>query len=233
MDYILHSKLVERLYEARIDARPLPRDFINDLIVLTRNGVYPEGWGSHGKGIQTRAETEEIHRNLATMTATPDHVGDSGFKFGRKSEAELVGVKPELVTMARVALQYSSQDFMIFDGLRTPEEQAEYVRKGMSRTLNSKHLKQADGFSHAIDCVPVVGTIPKWDWKLIYPVVRAVDRAATALGIADQIRWGGAWDRTLADFGGDELAYQREVEAYANRHPGKDFLDGPHFEWVN
>ncbi len=215
MDYMLHSEFMKRVCEVCTFATS------DSILKWSRNGVRPEGYGP-------TAESKSVHLNFQSDTDF-----DSGFKFGRKSEAELVGVKPELVTLARVALQYSSQDFMIFDGLRTPEEQAEYVRKGMSRTLNSKHLKQADGFSHAIDCVPVVGTIPKWDWRLIYPVVRAVDRAATALGFADQIRWGGAWDRTLADFGGDELAYQREVEAYANRHPGRDFLDGPHFEWVS
>jgi len=63
-----------------------------------------------------------------------------------------------------------------------------------------------------------------------------MDQAATELGIAHLITWGGAWDRKLSDFGGNERAYQAEVEAYKIRHPGKDFIDGPHFEiekgWV-
>lgn len=158
---------------------------------------------------------------------------DSGFVFGRKSKAELEGVKPELVAVAGLALKYSTQDFMIYDGLRTIEEQKSYVAKGTSKTMKSKHLKQADGFSHAFDAVPVVKALPKWDWKLIFPIVAAVDRAATELGYADKIRWGGAWDRTLADFGGKLEDYERETQLYAQRNPGKDFLDGPHFEWVD
>ena len=158
---------------------------------------------------------------------------DNCFRFGPKSRAELVGVHPQLVKLAHLALRLSTQDFMIFDGLRTEEEQRGLVRKGASRTMKSYHLKQKDGYSHAIDCVPVVGATPKWDWNLIYPVVKAVDEAATELGIADRIVWGGAWDRRLSDFGGDIHAYQHECEAYAMRHPGKDFLDGPHFQWMD
>lgn len=157
---------------------------------------------------------------------------DSGFKFGRKSETELVGVKPELVNIARLALKLSTQDFMIFDGLRTLEEQKAYVAKGTSKTLNSKHLKQSDGYSHAIDCVPVNSNgLPVWDWNLIWPVAFAVDEAATRLGFAKNIVWGGAWDRRLSDFGGNAQLYKKETELYAQRNPGKSFLDGPHFEW--
>lgn len=189
-----------------------------DLVEFAKDGIEPYE-------IVVTAQAEPVNKPNAKMI-------DSGFRFGAKSKAELVGVLPVMVDVADLALRLSTQDFMIFDGLRTPEEQKRLVAKGMSKTLNSKHLKQKDGYSHAFDAVPVVGSIPKWDWKLIFPVVFAVDQAATALGVADKIRWGGAWDRTLADFGGDANAYEREVRLYCDRHPGKDFIDGPHFEWI-
>lgn len=157
----------------------------------------------------------------------------TGFKFGATSEKELIGVKPELVSVARKALTLSTQDFMIFDGLRTKKEQAANVAKGVSQTMNSKHLAQGDGFSHAFDAVPVVNGKPVWDWKLIYPVAFAIDQAATELGYANRIRWGGAWDRTLGDFGGSADAYRIACANYCERHPGKDFIDGPHFEWIS
>src|SRR3546814_9111613 len=90
--------------------------------------------------------------------------------------------------------------------------------------MKSKHL---DGL--AVDLVPWVGK-PVWEWDRIYPIAFAMDQAATALGLASKIRWGGAWDRVLSDFGGSIDSYRDECEAYAKRHPGKDFLDGPHFE---
>lgn len=194
------------------------RDAVANIKEFAKDGIEPHE-------IVVTAQAEPVNQSNAKMV-------DSGFRFGSKSKAELVGVLPVLVDVADLALRLSTQDFMIFDGLRTPEEQKRLVAKGMSKTLNSKHLKQKDGYSHAFDAVPVVGSIPKWDWQLIFPVAFAVDRAATGLGVADKIRWGGAWDRTLADFGGDANAYEREVRLYCDRHPGKDFIDGPHFEWV-
>jgi len=203
----------DHIYQIGLTARQ-----IQNLSEFAKDGIEPYE-------IVVTAQAEPVNQSNAKMI-------DSGFRFGAKSKAELVGVLPVMVDVADLALRLSTQDFMIFDGLRTPEEQKRLVAKGMSKTLNSKHLKQKDGYSHAFDAVPVVGSIPKWEWSLIYPVVYAVDRAATSLGVADKIRWGGAWDRTLADFGGEPKAYATEVALYCDRHPGKDFIDGPHFEWI-
>jgi len=171
--------------------------------------------------------------HVGGLRGAPNQTGKSGFGFGRKSKANLSGVHPTLVAVAELAITLSSQDFMIFDGLRTIGEQRILVSRGMSKTMNSMHLPQSDGLGHALDCVPVVGTLPKWDWHLIYPVILAIDLAATRLGVAAQIRWGGAWDRRLSDFGNEAYAYEREVRAYCDRHPGRDFIDGPHIEMPN
>lgn len=159
----------------------------------------------------------------------------TGFRWGAKSLEELNGVHPILQQVATLALtKYATQDFMIFDGLRTTAEQAEYVKKGTSTTMNSMHLPQADGLGHAIDCVPVVNGKPVWDWDRIYPVIFAIDQAATELGVADKLVWGGAWDRRLSDFGGSPEAYKTACKDYAERFIEKyhraGFVDGPHIE---
>lgn len=178
------------------------------------------------------SENQALDGSTSVMAPAPKDT--SGFKFGATSEKELAGVRPEMILVARRALEITTQDFMIFDGLRTLAEQKANVAKGVSKTMASKHLAQPDGFSHAFDAVPVNSKgQPVWDWNMIWPVAFAIDEAATQLGFADNIRWGGAWDRTLADFGGSPEMFKRECELYAIRHPGKDFLDGPHFEWVN
>lgn len=181
--------------------------------------------------IHAPAEKELARQREVAEWAINQKDFDSSFRFGRKSLAEQKGVLPQLVEVANLALRYSTQDFSFFDGLRLPREQEILVARGASKTLKSKHLKQPSGFGEAMDLVPVVDTLPKWDWDLIYPVVMAVDRAATELGYADSIVWGGAWDRRLVDFGGDLTSYAEEVLAYTKRHAGKDFIDGPHFEW--
>lgn len=43
---------------------------------------------------------------------------------------------------------------VILDVKRTPEEQRKFLAKGVSKTLESKHLPQADGMSHAVDSMP-------------------------------------------------------------------------------
>lgn len=155
----------------------------------------------------------------------------SGFILGGKSRRELEGVHPELVDMVELAIQYSAVDFTVYDGLRTSAEQAQLMRRGASKTMDSYHIRQADGYGHAVDLVPIIGGVPKWDWDGCYQVFLAVDAAATQLGIADRVTWGGIWDRTLANLtASGAIDVKRQVQQYAERHPGKDFLDGPHYQ---
>jgi len=158
-------------------------------------------------------------------------IRDSGFKWGSTSLFNQKRVLPMLISVANLALRYSTIDFMFYCGVRTKEEQEQAILHGTTKTRSSLHFIQSDGFSHAMDLVPLIGGLPKWDWDGCYRIAAAVDLAATELGCAGNIVWGGAWDRTLADFGGDLHAYAAEVQAYQRRHQGVDFVDGPHFQW--
>ena len=73
------------------------------------------------------------------------------FVLGERSKAELIGVEPGLVALVELAIQITPQDFSVHDGLRTIEQQREYVARGASRTMDSRHLKQDDGYGHAVD----------------------------------------------------------------------------------
>lgn len=172
---------------------------------------------------------ERVVTNTASPAPLPQTASAkvSGFRFGAGSEKELVGVNETLVAVTRRALELCSIDFVVFDGIRTFKEQKAHVANGTSKTMASKHL---DGL--AVDLVPYIGGRPVWDWEGCYRIAMAMDRAATEMGCAHKIRWGGAWDRTLADFGGDSTAYKAEVDGYMSRHLGPDFIDGPHFEWL-
>lgn len=167
---------------------------------------------------------------VTPIAATP--TAWSSYQLGLDSKKKLEGVHPMLVEVVNRAITATPQDFCVYEGVRTPARQAKLVQQGYSQTTKSKHLVQSDGFGHAVDLVPWINGHPVWDWNGCYRVALAVDEAATTLGFADKIRWGGVWDKTLAQFGGDESQYRLAVEAYAARHPGKDFLDGPHFEIV-
>lgn len=200
---------------------------------LIRDGVIPmdgdaisieiegmKGWALiSAEQIKARQDRLNAQKAAAVVPVT------SGFVFGKKSQANLIGVRPELQSLAKLALQLSKQDFMVFDGVRTQADQMANVKAGTSHTMLSKHLN-----GDAVDLVPVLGTIPKWDWVMIFPVVLAVYEAATHLGFADKIIWGGAWDKHLSDFT-SHTDFQQVIAEYEARHPGKDFIDGPHFEW--
>lgn len=151
-----------------------------------------------------------------------------GYVLGAKSLSRLEGVHPQLVAVVKRAIELTDQDFTVQEGLRTLAVQKDYVRRGVSKTLNSKHLKQADGFGHAVDLVPWINGQPRWEWPPIYRIARAVDDAAQALGV--KLIWGGVWDRRMDQYGGSPAAIEAEVQAYCRRHPGPDFIDGPHYQ---
>lgn len=73
------------------------------------------------------------------------------FRLSQRSLRNLEGVHPRLVALVREAVALSPVDFMITEGLRTPERQVSLVRAGASRTLNSRHLT-----GHAVDVAALV-----------------------------------------------------------------------------
>lgn len=153
------------------------------------------------------------------------------YAFGAKSLAELEGVHNNLVAVAKRAIEISKQDFSVHDGLRTIEEQREYVRRGVSKTMNSMHMKQPDGFGHAMDLVPYVNGKLRWEWPPIYVIAVAVRQAAIELGVP--LIWGAVWDRPFNDLPDTAEGMKRAVDAYVarRRKMGKAaFIDGPHWQ---
>lgn len=142
------------------------------------------------------------------------------FRLGLKSRFRLRGVKSQLVAVVERAIQLTEVDFTVLEGLRTIERQRQLVAAGASRTLNSRHLT-----GDAVDLGALVGGRVRWDWPLYYRVADAMRTACQELGTA--VTWGGVWDFQLGSLLGDLSA---EVAAYCARNPGKDFIDGPHYQ---
>ena len=153
------------------------------------------------------------------------------YALGAKSRAELAGVHPDVVRVVERAIEITTQDFAVHDGLRTEAEQTALVRKGASQTMNSMHRKQADGYGHAVDLVPYINGKLRWEWPAILPIAAAVKFAAAELGV--KIRWGGCWTLMSQIKGSTAADMEKAVQAYgdAKRKAGKrSFPDGPHFE---
>jgi peptidoglycan L-alanyl-D-glutamate endopeptidase CwlK len=108
------------------------------------------------------------------------------FRLSERSLKQLVGVHPRLVALVREAAALSPVEFMVTEGLRTPERQAALVRAGASRTRRSRHLT-----GHAVDVAALLDGQVRWDWPL-YPRIAAAFKAAAARQGTVMV-WGGDW----------------------------------------
>lgn len=121
----------------------------------------------------------------------------SQFRLSQRSLMRLAGVHPDLVEVVKLAILRTSVDFTVVEGLRTPERQRELVAAGKSQTQNGLHLRQADGYGHAVDLAPLVGGAIPWnDWARFKDLADVVKACAAKLGVP--VEWGGDW-KTLKD----------------------------------
>jgi peptidoglycan L-alanyl-D-glutamate endopeptidase CwlK len=112
------------------------------------------------------------------------------FRLSKRSLNNLEGVHPALVKIVKRAIEITSQDFVVIDGVRTIEEQKKYMAKGASRTMASLHLLQKSGHSHAVDLM-ACGVEKEWDAKYYPAIAKAMKTAAKEFGIP--LQWGGDW----------------------------------------
>lgn len=136
------------------------------------------------------------------------------YKLSSKSRTKLAGVEEPLVLVVERAIQISSVDFAVTEGLRTLARQKELYAKGRTApgpavtwTMKSKHLQ-----GRAVDLVPFVSGRLVWDdVSLFKKIGDAMRQAAHELEVS--IRWGYDWDM--------DGVLQEKGE-----------YDGPHFELI-
>jgi peptidoglycan L-alanyl-D-glutamate endopeptidase CwlK len=121
------------------------------------------------------------------------------FRFGLRSKANLLGVHPDLVKVAHLALSMSPVDFTVTEGLRTPSRQKELFAQHKSQTLRSRHIT-----GHAIDVAALRDGKVTWNWQEYADIAVAFKAAAKELGIS--ITWGGDW-KSFKDGPHFELSY--------------------------
>lgn len=167
-------------------------------------------------------------------------------RFSKRSMDRARDVDPVLMAIAVLALARSPVDFGLQEEQsRTLNEQAEKVRRGVSKTMDSAHvIKAGASFSTGLDLVPYIDGVFQWgdnQWRVttktgaviepFYVIAAAMRDVAVITGV--RLIWGGCWDRTLNDLPAGPAAMKAAVEGYKARRKvaGKSaFLDGPHFE---
>lgn len=122
------------------------------------------------------------------------------FKFSRKSLSRLEGCHPSLVRVAIKAISLSPIDFGISQGVRTLEQQQDLYAQGRTTpgpvvtwTMNSKHLKQSDGYGHAFDIVVLINGKASWEERFYDEVAMYVKKSAELENV--NIAWGGDWKK--------------------------------------
>jgi peptidoglycan L-alanyl-D-glutamate endopeptidase CwlK len=116
-----------------------------------------------------------------------------GFVLSAKSEINLIGVHPDLVKVARRALELTTVDFVVIEGTRTKERQRELVDLKKSRTMNSRHLT-----GHAVDVAALDRYKVSWSLTLYKKIAEAFKAAGEELGVP--VEWGGEkWAPSFID----------------------------------
>ena len=103
---------------------------------------------------------------------------------------------PTLRLLMTEAIKDSPLDFTVIETVRTREKQIEYIKKGTSKTMKSRHIPQtnASGYAEAVDIAPY--PIDWNDTKRFDKLAEHIKKKAKQLNIP--ITWGGDW-KTLID----------------------------------
>jgi peptidoglycan L-alanyl-D-glutamate endopeptidase CwlK len=120
--------------------------------------------------------------------------GGTMFHLSDRSMGQLVGVHPDLAFVVVETIVVSPVDFMVFDGVRTLQQQRELVKAGASWTMDSYHL---DGL--AVDLVPYINGQLRWDHGACKRINKALQEVALAHSI--DIYWGyDMWGKDSVHF---------------------------------
>jgi peptidoglycan L-alanyl-D-glutamate endopeptidase CwlK len=120
------------------------------------------------------------------------------FNLSQRSLTALVGVHPSMIRVVKRAILISGQDFMVTEGVRTPERQRELYAQGRTKpgkkvtwTLRSNHFVQTSGYGHAVDLCP--SPVDWNDLTKFHAIVAAMKEAARLEGV--KIVCGGDWSK--------------------------------------
>lgn len=157
-------------------------------------GIVDGTWGNQSHaGFYAMAEAAahcQAHSDAEPVNDEPKAVESVGrYKLSDKSLSRLEGLHPDLVKVVKRAIEITTIDFSVGEGLRSITRQKELYAKGSTTTMNSRHLT-----GHAVDLFAIdeSGDVT-WDWEYYHPLSDAVKQAAKDVGVS--IEWGGDWSK--------------------------------------
>lgn len=109
------------------------------------------------------------------------------------SQTSIEALHPAFIPRLRVIiaeLRKAGYEPVIASGCRSKAEQAEKVRKGYSRTMNSDHVVGKDGYCRAVD---LVDRRYLWKNEHIKEIEAYRETLKLILRNMEDIKWGGYW----------------------------------------
>ncbi len=148
------------------------------------------------------------------------------FKLSQRSLDRLVGVKPQLIEVVKLAIELTTVDFGVVEGVRTLETQKRYVETGKSQTMNSKHLT-----GDAVDLAVYIDGQVSWELNVYDNLADAMKTAAAQKGVG--LKWGAAWNvPDIRNWKGSMEAAMNHYIDERRKQGKRPFIDAPHFELV-
>jgi peptidoglycan L-alanyl-D-glutamate endopeptidase CwlK len=146
------------------------------------------------------------------------------FTLSQRSLSRLDGLQPQLIDVVKRAIELTTVDFGVTEGLRSAETQRKYVEAGKSQTMNSKHLT-----GDAVDLVAFIDGAVSWELNLYDNIAEAMRQAAEEYNVA--LRWGAAWNvPDICKWDGSMEAAMNYYIDERRRLGRRPFIDAPHFE---
>lgn len=132
------------------------------------------------------------------------------FRLSNHSLGQLVGLYPDIGFLFTEGIKVTKQDFILFDGVRTTEQQRALVARGVSKTLDSYHL-----YGLAGDAVAWHNGRPSWKEELYVELRKTFSTVIKAHGLPIQNGydlWG--WDMPHYQMSNFKRAY--DVRKYSH-----------------
>ena len=144
--------------------------------------------------------------------------------LSERSRGNLMRVDKRLIDVVKTAIQVTTVDFGVIQGIRTVEEQKILVERGASKTMKSKHIEGL-----AVDLMAYINGRGSWELNLYDNIADAMKKAALENEVA--IRWGAAWHMPDIRKWGSSMEEAMNSYIDIRRSEGKrPFIDAPHFE---
>lgn len=147
------------------------------------------------------------------------------FALSTRSLTNLQGVDERLVKVVQRAIQLTTVDFAVIEGLRSPERQMEMYKKGASQiAVGGTHVQ-----GKAVDLMAYIEDRGSWELALYDNIADAMKSAAKELNVP--IRWGAAWHiPDIRKWDGSMEAAMNNYIDFRRSQGKRPFIDGPHFE---